>query len=229
MTLEGIDVSQYQPNVDWIAVAHSGRSFAFARAAMGTGDTDSSFTTARVKAACSALHNRFGGYSFAYPSEDHGGPLKDAVSECDTFWRHCRSVGALQAGQLPGVLDLETNSSGMSYLTARRWIKRWYKRYKELATNAGFARGSSRRPIVYTGYWWRDFLRNPIILTRCVLWLAAYVSSPGPYKPQAFKRITFWQYSEHGRVPGINSGDVDLDRFFGELADLDALKIKEAK
>ncbi len=55
------------------------------------------------------------------------------------------------------------------------------------------------------------------------LWLAqypnSYVEGSQPYLPRGWFKWTFWQYSEKGRVNGINA-KVDLNVFNGSLEDL---------
>lgn len=225
MALEGIDVSAHQGDIDWQRVRNAGIEFAFVKATEGVDFTDSRFTKGRV-AALERVGIDFGPYTFAWPSDD-GRLLRDAREECDYFWKIARRRGALRPGQLAGVLDIEAAREGVSPAEARRWIRRWYRRYKRKAKANGFRRGRSRRPIVYTGHFWRDFLGNPIILSRCLLWLAAYVSDPKPYTPRAWKRITFWQYTDRGRVAGVD-GPVDRNRFFGSRKRLRSVRIKEA-
>src|SRR5262249_45278765 len=76
-------------------------------------------------------------------------------------------------------------------------------------------------PIVYTGkYFWRDQVGGPSSFATNPLWIAQYTSLC-PDIPSPWTRWKFWQSSESGNVAGI-SGNVDLDRFDGTLADLQA-------
>jgi lysozyme len=56
------------------------------------------------------------------------------------------------------------------------------------------------------------------------LWLAEYTSAPMPRIPGGWKTWTFWQYSQDGRIDGVD-GAVDLDRFNGDLNALKALLV----
>jgi GH25 family lysozyme M1 (1,4-beta-N-acetylmuramidase) len=57
------------------------------------------------------------------------------------------------------------------------------------------------------------------------LWLAEYRQNETPQLPLNWKRWTFWQYSQNGRVAGIN-GSVDLNQFNGTAEQLRALLVK---
>jgi lysozyme len=207
--LYGIDVSVHQGDINWNAVAKD-HEFAWFKATEGQDFADETATKSRVDAMEKA-GIYLGPYHFAWPSEPEEA---DAKAEIDDFWNKSRKIGALRPGQLPGVLDLEANRPDVNYLEAQAWVRKAYRRYKWHCKQQGFRR-RSRLPVVYTGSWWRDFLRNPIILTRCKLWLAAYVKDPGPYKPKAFKRITWWQYTSSAHVDGVD-GNVDRNIFFGD-------------
>jgi lysozyme len=54
------------------------------------------------------------------------------------------------------------------------------------------------------------------------LWVADFKSAELPLIPAQWSTWTFWQFSETGTVPGINS-KVDMDRFNGTPADLQML------
>src|SRR5689334_7195445 len=93
-TLEGIDVSYYQPNVDWNAVKASGREFAVARINDGTFmDPDFDKNWAGMKAAGLIR----GAYQFFRPGQD-------AAVQADVV---IQKVGFLGPGDLPVTLDME--------------------------------------------------------------------------------------------------------------------------
>lgn len=198
---EGIDVSYAQGSVEWGEVAKA-KAFAFCKVSEGTTVADNTWSKARVDALRKAKLP-FGVYHFARPSSG-----KDGRDEAEFFFKHAIAAGWGKHGDLVGALDLETASTG-SYLAVAAYVRGWVRTYKRLAKQHGFKR---RKPIIYTGSFWRDFLRNPVHLTRCRLWLAAYVSNPGPYVPRSFKRISIWQFGI-GTCRGV-AGQVDLDRAY---------------
>jgi LysM repeat protein len=88
---------------------------------------------------------------------------------------------------------------------------------------------SGKKPIIYSGqYFLQDYLSEagggpPSWAKDYALWLAQYPNqyTPGmqPFLPRGWFKWTFWQYSEKGRINGINA-DVDLNVFNGTLEEL---------
>jgi GH25 family lysozyme M1 (1,4-beta-N-acetylmuramidase) len=221
-TLELIDVSYAQGSVDQKAIANA-KAGIFYKAVQGNRIIDSTWSEQRVRADRTA-GLPFGVYNYGEPD---GTGRKKGKADAAFLFHHATSCGWGREGDLRGVLDIEAYLRNSSYLDAAAYVRGFVSEWKKLMKAAGFNRRSSR-PMIYTGSFWRDFMRNPIIVVRCLLWLAAYVGNPGPYKPKAFKRITLWQYGI-GRSPGVN-GDVDLDRFFGDRKKFDKkMRIKKAK
>jgi GH25 family lysozyme M1 (1,4-beta-N-acetylmuramidase) len=85
-----------------------------------------------------------------------------------------------------------------------------------------------RNPIIYTGVFWRETMKNPSDNLGCRLWLAAYVPKAKlkQFVPVAWHEHghSLWQHTEHGSCPGIK-GDCDLNRFTGRRADFDRLRL----
>lgn len=124
---------------------------------------------------------------------------------------------ALQPGDLPPVLDLETADgiSGTAILdAAATWLSLVEK-------------ASGRTPIIYTSArFWRENLAKAKDPNRFSahypLWVAYYGHIPQPPLPDGWTTWTFWQYTDSGKVNGIpvDKGKADLDRFYGSLAEL---------
>ena len=122
-------------------------------------------------------------------------------------------------GELPPVLDLETNDGQ----TKDKIIER-AKTWLDLVETA-----FGRKPIIYSGqYFLQDYFSEagggpPSWAKDYPLWLAQYPNQyvPGtqPPLPRGWFKWTFWQYSDKGRVNGINA-KVDLNVFNGSLEDL---------
>ena len=80
--------------------------------------------------------------------------------------------------------------------------------------------GTGKAPIIYTGkYFWQDNVKSTAFGTS-PLWIAAY-GPTCPNLPVPWSIWRFFQYSDKGHVAGI-SGNVDVDRFNGSLAELEA-------
>lgn len=197
-TLPGIDVSEYQGNIDWNAVKASGIAFAIARVDDGT-YMDKKFDQ-NWPAMKSAGIIR-GAYQFFEPGDDPSA-LADIILQ---------KMGPLGEGDLPPMLDVEV-TGGQSPAVINAHIHTWIDKVQA---------ATGRKPLIYTGkYFWNDnvgsadFASYPLVL-------AAYVSGC-PDTPSAWGSWTIWQHNDNGNIPGI-SGAVDVDTFNGTMADLQAL------
>jgi lysozyme len=201
--LTGIDVSNHQPNVDWEAVKAAGHTFAFAKVSEGLGTPDRVFGKGRWKAMRDAGLVR-GVYHFARPQK--GRDPKDEVRE---FLGLVDAAGGFEDGDLVPVLDLEAFGKA-GKLTAKQTLE-WASGFaEEVHARVG------RRPIIYTGVFWRETMGNPPDNLQCPLWLAAFVKDPKPFVPTAWARESFaiWQHTETGSTAGV-PGNVDLNRLPG--------------
>lgn len=193
-TLEGVDVSSYQGTIDWTAVKASGRAFAFIRLADGTSG-DSHF--AQNWAAAKAAGLTVGAYQYFRPTHDVG-------QQVAFFQSQLASVGGLQPGDLPPVVDVETLDGAGGSAVAQA-VAAWV---------AGISQALSVRPLVYSSPSFWNALPKIGIEANADLWIAQWTSAACPNLPGAWTSWKFWQYSSTGQVPGI-SGGVDLDRFNG--------------
>lgn len=199
-TVDGIDVSTYQGNIDWGRVAGSSVKYAIVRIGDGLGEDD--HFEANWNGARNAGLIR-GAYQFFRT-------LRDPQDMADIV---IRKVGRLGPGDLPVVLDLEGASiqdqpGNVVAANARRWLQL-------------VEAGTGKRPIIYTGFYvWRDQVGNPDF-SEYPLWIAAYVNHC-PDIPDTWNRWTFWQTSSTGDIPGI-AGNVDTNLFNGDLAALQRL------
>ena len=197
-TVHGIDVSEFQGNIDWNQVKASGIAWAYARIDDGTYmDTKFDQNWPAMKAA-GVLR---GAYQFFEPGDDPGA-LADIVIQ---------KMGPLGVGDLPPMLDMEV-TGGQSPAVITAHIHTWIDKVQA---------ATGRVPIIYTGkYFWNgnvgsaDFAGYP-------LWIAAYVS-PCPSTPDPWGNWSMWQYNSNGSIPGI-SGNVDVDLFNGTIDQLNAL------
>lgn len=220
MVITGIDVSAYQPRIDWPKVAAAGHSFAFVKFTEGNGWL-SKYAKAQWHHA-KAVGLLRGAYHFARWDTD-GDPIDDARDEATHF---ADTVGPLAPGDLPPVLDLE-------------WITGEKRDPDELLLWAlTFLEETERRfgrlPIIYTGpSFWRwcllpDKRDRSLELTRYILWQVDYTGDTRPMKGAEDWDWTFWQHTGSGQCPGIvdskgRPAKVDLNRFAGTLAELRAL------
>lgn len=201
--VSGIDVSEMQGPIDWEKVRAEGVSFAFLRVADGIDFIDLRFAEnwARTKAA----NVRRGPYHFFRPSED-------AVAQAELF---LTTVGALEPGDLPPVLDLEA-TDGRSPSQVSAGAKVWLDLVEQRL---------GVRPLLYVGpYFWRDQMGAPAWGKDYDLWIAHWTSGC-PSVPLPFTKWEFHQRTARGRVNGIQ-GDVDINRFNGTETALAAMAVQ---
>jgi lysozyme len=197
-TLSGIDVSEYQGEIDWQAVANSGVTFCFVKGTEGVESRDPMFLE-NWKGAKSVGILR-SAYHFFIAS-------KDPVVQANNFLTLTQKVW--ENSDLPPVLDLEKTyfmNPGSVLDRAQVWLNTVEK-------------AIGRKPIVYTfPNFWHEGLEDTHRLNNYPLWIAHYETDT-PWVPGGWKTWNFHQYSESGTIPGIE-GDCDLNNFKGSLDDL---------
>jgi lysozyme len=211
--IEGIDVSSNQGEVDWGAVAGAGKAFGFARATIGGHQGDPQFVANWQQMSDVGIFR--GAYHFFWPLT----PWQD---QAENF---IKTVGALNPGDLPPVLDLEEAIPKSDSLKRDAWndvpadqrlsiIRNWLDTVEQAL---------SMRPMIYT----RQNFIEPLLgdevktLSTSGLWIAHYKVAQ-PATPSSWPAWTFWQYSETGSVDGVH-GNVDCDRFGGSRVELQNL------
>jgi lysozyme len=200
-TLRGVDVSKYQGTIDWAKVKNSGVTFGFIRVSDGRNTRDPKFATNWSHARAAGVVR--GAYQFFRPTQDATAQAKLLVDAL---------AGDYDAADLPPVIDVEVDG-GLSPATVRARLQTWIDYVEEHL---------GRKPIIYSGaYFWRDEVGGGDAFARHPLWIAQYTSLC-PRLPQPWEHWTFWQHADTGRVPGIGV-KVDVNRFDGTRADLDAL------
>lgn len=207
-TVPGIDVSYWNSGIDWPKVRATGQRFVFMKASEGETFKDSSFPTNWSGAKAAGLLR--GAYHFFRSNMDPG-------KQATNFINYVKSTK--DNGELPPVLDLETHDGQAKARIIAR-AKTWLD-----AVEAEFG----RKPIIYSGmYFLQDYFSEvgggpPVWAKDYPLWLAQYPYSYSegqqPYLPRGWFKWTFWQYSDKGRLNGINA-NVDLNVFNGTLEQL---------
>ncbi len=205
----GVDVSNWQGNVDWSQVAAAGYKFAFLKATEGGWYIDQTYASNRLLANANGII--IGAYDFAQPSTTRG----QAEAEADFFV----DIAMPRSGDLVPVLDLET-TNGLSPANLQTWVTHWmYEVYAR----------TGQRALIYTSpSFWSNAMSNSLwfALSGFPLWVAHWTAATGPTVPASTWTNydwSFWQWTSSGVVPGI-SGRVDLDRF--HYADLTPYRIR---
>lgn len=183
--VRGIDVSHFQGEIDWRAVAGAGIRFCFIKATEGVGDIDPMFHRNWSGAAAAGILG--GAYHFFHPN-------LDARQQAE----HFLSVVSLDGETLPPALDIEV-TDGVDRHGLQSAIRTWVETVRA---------STARKPVLYTDpSFWRENVGAD--LSEYPLWLACYADEPA--LPPGWHTWTFWQHSDQGTVDGID-GAVDLDR-----------------
>ncbi len=206
-TVEGIDVSKWQGNIDWHAVAAGGKVFGITKLSQGA-TIDPTFQRNWDGMKAAGLIR--GAYQWFLPNQDPIAQADLAVSV----------LGRLGPGDLPVMADVEAAAPYPSPSVYAARLRQWVDRVTQ---------GTGKKPIIYSGYYyWAGALGNSPQFADLPLAHAQYTLAACPRIPDVWSRWTIWQY-RGGGVPGIPDGSspgvagaVDNDRFNGSLADLKA-------
>ena len=196
--IKGIDVSAHQGDIDWKKVKEAGYEFAFIKATEGGDWIDAKFAQNRQGARDAGL--AVGYYHFFRPLR----PVEDQV---DNF---VKTVGQAEPNSLRLVIDTEDDRLWKPYKLEQR-----IKMIEDWCAGVQKELGVTPQITIYgSPNFFRDMLENSPQLAKYSLWIANYnVAEPSIPKP--WTKWDFWQYSEKGKVPGINSDGVDLNMFHG--------------
>lgn len=202
----GIDVSKWQGQIDWSAVADDGVAFAFIRVNHGLEDIDERFDENWEGAKNHGILR--GAYQYFLNQED-------ALVQAELFLER---MGPLSSSELPPVLDIEDNGAATpEELRAAIWT--WLDRVESAL---------GVKPILYTyRYFWETRVNTAEFEEAGYpLWFANY-NVVCPNLPTALSRWDFWQKTDSGRVAGIST-NVDLNEFNGDADALAAMTVPAA-
>lgn len=203
-SVKGIDVSGYQPNVNWQQVRANGVAFVYVKTTEGTGYKSPAFSS-QFNGATSAGLIR-GAYHFARPDVSSGAAQASYFASNGGGWTG-------DGLTLPGAVDLEYNPYGsnkcygLSVPAMVNWIRDFSNMYKAK---------TGRPPVIYTSTsWWQLCTGNYSGFgSENPLWVARYASAPGAL-PAGWSFYSFWQYTDNASP---NPGDGDI--WNGSLSNL---------
>lgn len=194
----GLDLSHYNPYVEFDRILANGYAFVFLKATEAISANDPTF--ARRWNLLGRLGFIRGAYHFFHPAYD---PVKQAENFLQT-------VGPTKASDCL-ILDWETTDDVPSIRDVANAIQ-WLT-YVEVKTGT--------RPIIYSSpYFLAALGALSASFTKYPLWIAHYTEG-APLIPDPWKKCDFWQYSESANVLGVR-GPVDANYFNGSLAELRA-------
>jgi GH25 family lysozyme M1 (1,4-beta-N-acetylmuramidase) len=197
--IQGMDVSNYQGNVDWPTAWAQGARFAYVKASEGTFYTNPSFSQQYSGSTAVGMYR--GAYHFAMPT------LTSGREQANFFVDHGGSWSS-DGRTLPPLLDIEYNPydaktmpSGegdtcyaMSPVELISWIRDFSNTIK--------AR-TGRIPMIYTATnWWNYCIGDTTAFADHPLHIAAYNEIAAGPVPYGWKTYSFWQYSDSGPFVG---------------------------
>lgn len=216
--VHGVDVSVYEPKVDWRSLRAHGFRFAFIRATSSTGYVDPKFAEHWSGARAAgilrgAYHYLFGGL--------------DAKKQAELF---IKTVGS-DKGELPPIVDLEDKYNED---VPNKKLIQTCKEFLDIIEPA-----FGRTPMVYSR---KTYLEPRVSINGKApdwakdydLWVAQYPfefdpsrmpNANMPKQPGGWKDWKFWQYSESAILEGVTnefnqSTAIDLNWFRGTEAEL---------
>jgi lysozyme len=194
--VHGIDVSRFQGDIDWNAVASSGVKFAWIKATEGGDRADARFQANWSGAKSAGVAH--GAYHFVYwcrsPMEEMAFFEQNAPVEDDA---------------LPPVLDVEATPTSP---TCHRRLTRESAAADMKVMLDEMERHYGKRPIIYTTVDFYEAILSGGAFSDYPIWVRSTKYHPAvKYGSRAW---AFWQYQSDGQTPGIN-GAVDRDVFYG--------------
>ena len=198
-SLQGIDVSDHQGEIDWQAVADAGYEFVFVRVGFrgygeeGTLNEDTMAIEYMQDAEAAGLE--VGAYFFSQALNEEEA-AEEAVFAADVIKRSGVRM------TLPLVYDPEyiEGTQGRADNLSREQISANAHAFKEAAEKT-----LNCKTALYTNLYWENNCFDNETLNDFEIWYADYNETPQtPYQ------FTWWQYSETGSVPGIK-GEMDLN------------------
>ena len=202
--IPGIDVSHWQREIDWAAVAHSGVRFAFIKA--------TEFVEKRTELHVDEMLAK--NISGATSAGIHWGAYHifrthiDPIIQAQAF---CESVGEFTS--LPPAVQIV--SSGISPERLNRKIEQFLLEVEKI---------TGKKPVIFTNsaFWTRAMAQEKLSQSDWArdypIWISQHTSLwPQPLYPWA--GWDFWQYTDNGHIPGIST-DVHMNWFNGSEDDL---------
>lgn len=196
--LRGIDVSEYQSEIDWQAAKESGVQFAiirlgFSSYANGSLHLDKYFEE-NIKGAKKA-GLRVGVYFFSQAIN-----ADEAIEEANFVLKNIRGKGV----DMPVAFDMEEVTESDDRIKNLTMLQKTEiaDAFCTIIKNTGY------NPVIYGNPSWIYASYNLSLLSHHPIWLAHYTDMTGfPYE------YIMWQYSSTGNVGGVST-PCDLDLYF---------------
>lgn len=192
----GIDVSEWQGEIDWEQVKKAGIDFAILRCGYGQSGEDVTFKRNYRKARAAGIP--IGTYYFSYAT---------TMEEFDGEVKHLQSLLEGKAFELPVYMDFEQEIPSYTEFA---------KRYCTLMQEAGYTNIGVYANALY-GFG-NDTLDLSQISDNVSTWAANYpdLENENEITHHKWHQYDIWQYSSKGNINGINA-NVDLNIMYSYL------------
>jgi lysozyme len=202
MTLTGIDISKW--NGEWNAekAKSAGAAFVIIKASQAAYIDPKFLANWKIAKDAELMQG-------AYHYMDYTRPVRESAIFYATILEN-------YPGDLPPVVDYEQSRNDNNISAARAYLREFLE----------ILRSRGHKPIIYTSSgFWSKYGDDNSYWTEFPLWLAYYTTASKPVIPHPWTRWTFWQYASTGKgsTYGTQSYNVDLNRFNGNLEDLEKL------
>ena len=198
--IHGIDVSKYQGEINWSAVADDGVSFAFIKATEGGDVADTKFAQNWAGARAAGIPR--GAYHFAYWCR----PWQEEMA-----WFE-RNV-PVEADALPPVLDVEATPESRTckkVLYPEETVASMRNMLERMERHFG------KRPIIYSTVDFYEAILSTGALSEYPIWVRS--TKHHPSVRYGARNWHFWQYQSDGTVSGISTA-VDRNAFHGSAGE----------
>ncbi len=198
MSIQGIDVSEFQGRINWDAVKAADVQFAMIRAGYGAGSVDVQFR--RNAQECGRVGIPAGIYWFSYAytpqmARKEAEYCIETIEEFEIAYPVCMDFEADSVRY--------ANSKGVTVTRelATELVRAFCQRVEELGYFAMY----------YSNLDYLNTLLDTSLRDKYALWYAQYNTSP------SVDGMAMWQYKDNGTVSGID-GPVDMDVAYYDLA-----------
>ncbi len=194
--IHGIDVSKFQGEIDWGAVANSGVKFAWIKATEGGDHADERFQANWTGAKAAGVPR--GAYHFVYW-------CRPPIEEVNWFEQNV----PVEPDALPPVLDVEATPESK---TCHRRLERESAQADMRVMLEEMERHFGKRPVIYTSVDFYEAILSDGAFSDYPIWVRSTKHHPSVrYGSREWK---FWQYQADGHITGID-GKVDRNVFYG--------------
>ena len=200
--VRGVDVSAYQGEIDWQALAAQDISFVFIKATEGSTFVDKKFAYNFEQARQTGLS--IGAYHFFSYDSPGATQAENFIANVIPF-----------EGMLPPVIDLEFYGDKQKNPPDRAYVDKELSMMIEILTEY-----YGTAPIIYaTERSYELYLEGGY--EECDIWIRNVISKPDISDGRSW---TFWQFTNRGRMDGYNGEEkyIDINVFCGTEADFAA-------